>query len=302
MASAKEIRNHIQSVRDTRKITNAMYMISSAKLRKVKYELDRTRPYFDALKTEIKRIFRYNNNGISSVYFYPTDQEPKLEGTYACLVITADKGMAGAYNHNVIKSAMSMLEEHPDTKLYVVGEVGRQFFIQHGIPIEQSFLYPAKDPTLRRAREITGMLLEKFAAREFQKIYIIYTDMKSSLVAEPVQFRLLPFHRTQFEGASQNETEVKFEFSPSISKVLDNIIPGYVCGFIYSALVDSFCSEQNARMTAMDSASRNADKMLKELTTHYNRVRQAAITQEITEIAAGEKAQKAKKTKEKSEQ
>ena len=93
--------------------------------------------------------------------------------------------MAGAYNHNVIKSAMSMLEEHPDTKLYVVGEVGRQFFTQHGIPIEQSFLYPAKDPTLRRAREITGMLLEKFAAREFQKIYIIYTDMKSSLVAEP---------------------------------------------------------------------------------------------------------------------
>ena len=262
MASAKEIRNHIQSVRDTRKITNAMYMISSAKLRKVKYELDRTRPYFDALKTEIKRIFRYNNNGISSVYFYPTDQEPKLEGTYACLVITADKGMAGAYNHNVIKSAMSMLEEHPDTKLYVVGEVGRQFFTQHGIPIEQSFLYPAKDPTLRRAREITGMLLEKFAAREL----------------------------------------VKFEFSPSIGKVLDNIIPGYVCGFIYSALVDSFCSEQNARMTAMDSASRNADKMLKELTTHYNRVRQAAITQEITEIAAGEKAQKAKKTKEKSEQ
>ena len=297
MASAKEIRNHIQSIRDTRKITNAMYMISSAKLRKVKWELDRTRPYFDALKTEIKRVFR-SVTDVSSIYFYPTESEPKLEGTYACLVITADKGMAGSYNHNVIKSAMDMLEQHPDTKLYVVGEVGRQYFTQKNIPIEQSFLYPAKDPTLRRAREITGLLLEKFAAREFQKIYIIYTDMKNSLMAEPVQFRLLPFHRQQFAPDNSPASPHKFEFSPSVEKVLNNIIPGYVSGFIYSALVDSFCSEQNARMNAMDSASRNADKMLKELTMHYNRVRQAAITQEITEIAAGEKAQRAKKSKE----
>ena len=95
MASAKEIRNHIQSIRDTRKITNAMYMISSAKLRKVKWELDRTRPYFDALKTEIKCVFR-SVTDVSSIYFYPAEGESKLEGTYACLVITADKGMAGA--------------------------------------------------------------------------------------------------------------------------------------------------------------------------------------------------------------
>lgn len=297
MASAKEIRNHIQSICDTRKITNAMYMISSAKLRKVKWELDRTRPYFDALKTEIKRVFR-SVTDVSSIYFYPAEGEPKLEGTYACLVITADKGMAGAYNHNVIKSAMDMLDQHPDTKLYVVGEVGRQYFTQKNIPIEQSFLYPAKDPTLRRAREITGLLLEKFAAREFQKIYIIYTDMKNSLMAEPVQFRLLPFHRQQFATDNSPASPNKYEFSPSVEKVLNNIIPGYVSGFIYSALVDSFCSEQNARMNAMDSASRNADKMLKELTMHYNRVRQAAITQEITEIAAGEKAQRARKSKE----
>ena len=142
---------------------------------------------------------------------------------------------------------------------------------------------------------------EKFAAREFQKIYIIYTDMKNSLVAEPVQFRLLPFHRNQFAAEYLPASGAKFEFAPSVEKVLNNIIPGYVSGFIYSALVDSFCSEQNARMTAMDSASRNADKMLKELTTHYNRVRQSAITQEITEIAAGEKAQKAKRAKENSD-
>ena len=293
MPNAKEIRDHIESIKDTRKITNAMYMISSTKLRKAKRELDATRPYFEAVKNEIKRVFRGEMNVISP-YFYPPQGEEPLHGTYACLVITADKGMAGAYNHNVIKEAMTMLSSHPDTKLYVVGECGRQYFMQKNIPIEQSFLYPAKNPSLRRAREITAILLEKFLAKEFEKIYIIYTDMKNSLTAEPVTFRLLPFHREQFADSSECAVE-KFEFTPSLAKVLNSIIPSYVSGFVFSALVDSFCSEQNARMTAMDTASRNADKMLGELSTYYNRLRQTAITQEITEIAAGAKAQRAKK-------
>lgn len=298
MASAKEIRNHIESVKNTMKITDAMYMISSTKLRKAKRELDAARPYFDALKTEIKRIFRVAGD-ITSPYFYPPQGEEPLHGTFACLVVTADKGMAGAYNHNVIKEALAMLEEHKDTKLYVVGECGRQYFTQKGIPIERSFLYPAKNPTMWRAREITGMLLEKFIAKEIEKIYIIYTDMKNGLTAEPVNFRLLPFHRAEFYGPATGDSPTeKFEFAPSMDRVLNNIIPSYVCGFVYSALVDSFCSEQNSRMTAMDSASRNAEKMLSELQMNYNRVRQTAITQEITEIAAGARAQKARKTKE----
>ena len=179
----------------------------------------------------------------------------------------------------------------------MVGECGRQFFAQKHIPIEQSFLYPAKDPSLRRARDITGTLLEKFVSKEVEKIYIIYTDMKNGLTAEPVRFRLLPFHREQFTGEERSTTD-KFEFAPSLGKVLDSIIPSYISGFVFSALVDSFCSEQNARMTAMDSASRNADKMLSELNTYYNRIRQSAITQEITEISAGARAQKTKKGKE----
>lgn len=296
MPNAKEIRNRINSVRDTRKITSAMYMISSTKLRKAKHELDAARPYFDAIRTEIKRVFRIDTD-VTSPYFYPAKGEEPLHGTYACLVITADKGLAGAYNHNVTKEALAMLEEHPDTKLYVVGECGRQFFAQKHIPIEQSFLYPAKDPSLRRARDITGTLLEKFVSKEVEKIYIIYTDMKNGLTAEPVRFRLLPFRREQFTGEERSTTD-KFEFAPSLGKVLDSIIPSYISGFVFSALVDSFCSEQNARMTAMDSASRNADKMLSELNTYYNRIRQSAITQEITEISAGARAQKTKKGKE----
>ena len=180
MANTKEIKTRIESVKDTRKITNAMYLIASTKLRKARNDLDRTRPYFEALRTEIKRIFRTQND-VDSRYFYPPEGEPPLEGTYACLVITADKGLAGAYNQNVIKEAMHMLDEHPDTKLYVVGEYGRHFFTQHNIPMEHSFLYTAQNPTMQRAREICDILLEGYDRGDFKKIFVIYTDMENSL-------------------------------------------------------------------------------------------------------------------------
>ena len=198
MANTKEIKTRIESVKDTRKITNAMYLIASTKLRKARNDLDRTRPYFEALRTEIKRIFRTQND-VDSRYFYPPEGEPPLEGTYACLVITADKGLAGAYNQNVIKEAMHMLDEHPDTKLYVVGEYGRHFFTQHNIPMEHSFLYTAQNPTMQRAREICDILLEGYDRGDFKKIFVIYTDMENSLTSSAHCTRLLPFHRAYFQ-------------------------------------------------------------------------------------------------------
>ena len=155
MANTREIKNRIESVQQTRKITNAMYLIASTKLRKARNDLANTRPYFDALRGEIKRVFRTAGD-VDSPYFYPPDNNTPLEGTYGCLVITADKGLAGAYNQNVIKEAEKLLAQHPDTKLYVVGEYGRRYFDQHKIPIEHSFLYTAQNPTLDRAREISA--------------------------------------------------------------------------------------------------------------------------------------------------
>ncbi len=293
MASTKEIKNRIAAIRDTRKITGAMYLISSTKLRHAKAELDRTRPYFEELRREIKRIFRTAPN-VDSKYFYPTEGSEGLNGTYGCLVITADKGLAGAYNYNAMKKAMALMESHPDTKLFVVGEYGRQYFTRRNIPIEESFLYPAQNPTIHRAREISARLLECFESDDIDKIYVIYTDMKNSMSAEPIAVRLLPFHRNQFfpENEMGEDQHKVFEFYPSVDGVLDSIIESYVTGYIYSALVDSFCSEQNSRMTAMSAAGENADELLAELSVQYNRVRQAAITQEITEIASGARAQK----------
>ncbi len=298
MASTKEIKNRIASVRDTQKITNAMYLIASTKMRRAKSELDQTRPYFNALQGELKRIYRTAED-LESRYFYPPSGEKPLDGTYGCLVITADRGLAGAYNQNVIKQAQALLRDHADTKLFVVGEYGRQFFTKHRVPIERSFLYTAQNPTMQRAREIGDHLLDRYDLGELEKIYIVYTDFQNGLHVEAKTTRLVPFHRAQFASAPDRKPDSgQFEFEPSIDSVLNNVMRSYITGFIYSALVDSFCSEQNARMTAMNAANQNAEKILSSLSVQYNRVRQAAITAEITEVSAGAKALKRNRKRE----
>ena len=144
-----------------------------------------------------------------------------------------------------------------------------------------------------RAREISSLLLDGFQRGKLREIFVVYTDMESSLLSEAKSTRLLPFHRLHFAApAKEKAVQEPFEFYPSVEAVLNNMIPSYVSGFIYSALLDSFCSEQNARMTAMDAANRNAEELLGTLKLQYNRVRQAAITGEITEISAGAAAQR----------
>ena len=297
MSNMKEIKNRIKSVRDTQKITNAMYLISSTKMRKAKKEHDGTKPYFEMVAHEIKRIFRTDSK-IQSRYFFPENNKEDLQGTYAYLVISADKGLAGAYNHNVMKEALKVISKHEDRKVFVVGEVGRRFLTAHKIDIEQSFLYTAQNPTLSRAREITDILLDLYDNGDVSKLYVVYTDFKSSFSEEATAIRLLPFHKADLlKELPPWEKEVKtpFEFMPSAEDVLDNSIRSYVLGIIYGALVESYCSEQNARMNAMDSANKNAEGLLGDLSIQYNHTRQSIITQEITEVSAGAKAMRKKR-------
>ena len=299
MASTSEIRRRIGSVRQTQKITHAMYLISQAKLRKAKQDLSNTRPYFDALQTEIGRVFNADSS-IESRYLMPEDANARpLPGVAACLLITADKGLAGAYNQNAIRQAQQFLAANEGAELYVVGEYGRRWFSQRGIPIEKSFLYTAQNPTLQRARQISELLLERYDAGEINAVHVIYTDMKNGLEATVRQAQLLPLHRERFSIAKADTAGGSmFAFVPNAAAVLDNAVRSCLTGFIYSALVDSFCSEQSARMTAMNAADQNAEELLKDLSVQYNRARQGAITQEITEVSAGERAQRSKKEKE----
>lgn len=289
MSSTKEIKNRIGSVRETQKITNAMYLISSTKMRKAKEELDQTRPYFAALQREIRRIFLVDP-GLDNKYFFPpAEKKYSRDGTCGFLVITADKGLAGAYNQKVLNEMMRLSQTEKDKQYFVVGNYGRNYCRMHHIPIEKSFLYTAQNPTLHRAREICDELLERYRSGALRKIYIIFTDFGNGMQEEARSVRLLPLHRADFMDEDADDIK-PFHFEPSLESVLENLIPGYLVGYIYVALVDSFCSEQNARMTAMDSANKNAEKLLEELSLEYNHERQSAITQEITEISSGARA------------
>lgn len=299
MPNTKEIKSRIDSVGSTKKITNAMYLISSTKLQKARAALANTRPYFLMQEHEIKRIFQ-SESDVNSRYFYPKTGRKPAE-TYAYLVITADKGLAGSYNYNVLRRAEAEMQKHKKVKLYVVGAYGRRYFRKRRVKIEKSFLYTAQNPTFRRAREICSILLSEYDSKRVDEIRVIYSDMESEMVYTVKMMRLLPFERKEFLTPEElkNEVDVHFKFYPSVTEVIDRCMPGYIAGFIYGALVDSFSAEQHARMMAMDSANKNAQNLIEKLKLQYNRVRQNAITQEITEVTAGAKALRAQHRKKK---
>ena len=295
MANAREILNRMHSVQDTRKITNAMYLIASTKLKKSKKALEETEPYFYTLQSLIQRILRHMPD-VKHFYFDTRSSIKPEDRSRGLIVITGDKGLAGAYNHNVLKIAHEWMESGKNNHLYVVGELGRQYFESKHMPVEEQFHYTVQNPTMHRARLISSTVLEDYEEGRLDEVWILYTQMINSMkmVAQLVQ--LLPLKRVDFSKitmpADIYQEEIKMV--PSPEEVMNHVVPNYVTGFIYGALVESFCSEQNARMMAMQSASDNASQLLSQLSVEYNRVRQAAITQEITEVVGGAKAQRKK--------
>jgi F-type H+-transporting ATPase subunit gamma len=294
MASTKEIKDRMRSIQDTLKITNAMYMISSSKLKRAKKSLADTEPYFFRLQSEVGRILRHVPE-LKNIYF-ENRRETKDHLTSGFIVITGDKGMAGAYNHNVLKAAEEKMKQVDDYKLYVLGELGRHYFEKHDIQIEEQFHYAVQKPTLDRARRIMETILEEYRQGNLDEVYIVFTKMENAISEEVQCEKLLPMKKSDYSIKVPAGTILEnFKFQPSPEAVMDRIVPDYLVGFIYGALVESFSSEQNARMLAMQSASDSAKSMLSDLDIQYNRARQAAITQEITEVSAGAKAQKRKK-------
>lgn len=295
MASAKEIQDRMRSIKDTLKITNAMYMISSSKLKKSKKMLADTEPYFYTLQSEMSRILRHLPD-MNSIYFKTNAEIPERKRKAGYIVITADKGLAGSYNHNILKLAEEELEKRDDYKLFVLGELGRHYFEQKGINIDKQFHFVVQDPSLSRARRIAEDLLKLYHENQLDELYIIYTTMVNAMQEEAQVAQLLPLKKTDFKIPVPIDIPLEgLALKPSAGEVMDHIVPNYVVGFVYGALVEAFSCEQNARMMAMEGATNSAKQMLKELDIEYNRARQAAITQEITEVIAGAKSQKKKK-------
>ena len=289
MASITEIRSRMRSVEQTLKITNAMYLISSAKVKKARKQLSEVEPYFDRLAKTILDIFRHSPD--LQHRYIEGHEKPKEERKTGFVVITGDKGLAGAYNHNVLKLAESYLARKKDPTLFLIGQMGRHYFEKKNISIDGEFMYTAQDPTLERAREIVDTLVGLFEQGALDDIYLVFTHTYSAMRMEPEIIKLLPLDRAMLSArrglseADQYRDVVRYE--PSKEAVLDVLVPGVLKGYMFAALVESFCSEQNARMTAMDTASDSAKEMLSSLSLEFNRARQGAIPQEITEIAGG---------------
>ena len=296
MANTKEIQKRMKSIQDTMKITNAMYMISSSKLRGAKQKLEDTEPYFYSLQTAFARFLRHMPEA-DSIYLDQKKEVPEEKKKRGYIVITADKGLAGAYNHNVFKMAHQLFEQGSENKLFVVGELGRQYFAKEGLEVDTQFHYTVQNPTMHRARVITERILSLYQEGKLDEIYIIYTKMENAFSMNAEKLQLLPLKREDFVPTNMPvdiyQEELKAE--PSLEVIVNHMVPNYVNGFIYGALVESYASEQNSRMMAMEAATKSAKEMLAALSIEYNRVRQAAITQEITEVISGAKSQKRKK-------
>ena len=307
MATIKEIRDRINSVNDTRKITNAMYLISSTKLRKARKMLTDTEPFFFSTQAMISRIVRHLPQGVENIFLETRLDIPEKERRKGYIIFTDDKGLAGAYNHNVLKLAEEhILNDGDNWKLFVIGEVGRFHFMSKNMAIEESFMFTSQNPTLHRARKIAAEILERYYDREVDEFYVVFTTVHGT-VCETRFEKLLPLGiitdiQMEKEQRTSGVRRDEFKMEPNPAAILDNIVPNYVTGFIYGALVEAFCSVQNSRMMAMDSANKNATKMIDMLQRTYNRQRQAMITQEITEVVSGAKALKRSKEAKKKQQ
>ena len=299
MPNIREIRERIASIQQILKITNAMYLMSSSKLKKARKAYEATSPYFDKLRSTIESILEHTPH-TRQMYFDRRENIPEEKRKKGYIVITADKGLCGSYNHNILKFTEQELEKAADTGnccLFIMGQVGRQYFNSRlknssKAYVDGEFLYTTQNPTLYRAMEIARLVLDKFEKHELDEVYLIYTEMESSAQFTPKTVRLLPFVRKHLGVAADGTLKKlpKASFLPSPEEVMANLIPNYAKGLIYGAMVEAFCCEQQARMTAMDAATSSAKDMIKSLSLLYNRARQAAITQEITEVVSGAQA------------
>lgn len=293
MASMSEIRTRISSVQDTMKITNAMYLISSAKLRKAKSGHEKVSPYFKLLQQTIADILERCPD-LEEDFFEETSRRemPESGRRRTIIVISSDKGLAGSYNHNVFKKVEELVKDNSENTLILVGHMAINYFKNYeNIKIDEKHIYPAAEPAMYRARDIAEHVIGQFLSNEVDEVYVVYTNMINSMAFEAETKRIMPLSTKMFENVDTKERLREPVFSPSPEAVISHVAPNYIKGLIYGAMVESYACEQSARMTAMDNATTNAKEMIRELSLAYNRERQAAITQEITEIVSGASAQ-----------
>lgn len=275
--SMKDIKLRIKSVESTMQITKAMQLVATSKLRRAKERMEMSRPYADIAQQAVYTA-SLSCDDPSIAYL---QKQPEKKACY--IIIAGERGLAGGYNNNLFKAHLA----HAEGKEYCVLPIGRKAIEKYhrlNVPVLSDEYAAVEGLSVSRCYLISNMLLEKFHAGEFGDLYLVYTSFKSMMSQEVDIRQLLPV--VPEEGAKK-EKPVSTVYDPGAKEVLETIMPDYLAGTLYSALCNSFLSEVASRRSAMDSATKNAGEMINDLKLRFNRARQGAITQEITEIVAG---------------
>lgn len=279
-SSMKDIKLRIKSVESTMQITKAMELVASSKLRRAKERAEATRPYFTTLHQTLEDI-ALTNTDFSSPFV-----QRREVGKVCYVVIAGDRGLAGGYNNNLFKAVWEHMDA-PDACALPIGKKAVEYCQRRGLESLCDDYMSVEDISLRDCFSIAELLCQRFRQGEFDTLWVGYTKFVSMLSQQPQVVKLLPIHHEQ---EAREKARSLIEYEPSAAAVYDAIVPEYVGGLLWGAVAESLASELGARRTAMDAASKNAGEMIEDLSLKYNRARQGAITQEITEIVAGAEA------------
>jgi len=290
MANLRDVRLRMRAIRQTLQVTKAMNLISTAKLRKGRRILMDVEPFFNRIQKSMFDILA--GARMEKSKFLASEKEETSRT--AIIAITSDKGLAGGYNANIFRQVEMLSERVKNPILILVGSVGYRYFINSPWLVMESFSFKSRLPELDEAKEIADYIISQFQWGIFDEVHVVYTHMYSSIKLVPRERQILPVNpeslQEEFEKSGGKRQKLKFEYIPSKEAVFEALVPMYVKGIIYGALVEAYVSEQSARMSAMDESSKNAEDMLATLQVNYNRARQAGITQEMTEIVGGAEA------------
>ena len=289
MASSREIRQRIKSVKNIQHITKAMKMVAAARLRRAQERAESSKPFAMKIKEMLANVAEFETD-----LSHPLLEVREVKNI-AYYVVGADKGLAGAYNSNVVKLAAAQLQEHDNAHLITIGRKVKEYFSRRNYEIVESFEGFSEKPEYFDAVAVAKSMAQRYTSGEFDEINIVYTQFKSAISHKPVVAKVLPVEPPQAGDigvAEENSSRSGYIFEPSPAETLKLLVPRYLETVIYAAFMQSAASELGARMAAMSSATDNSSEIISNLTLYYNKIRQAGITREITEIVGGAEALK----------
>lgn len=276
----KEIKTRIASVENTKQITKAMELVSSSKFRRAKEKAESSKAYFNTLKEAVENIAK-STSGVKSEFLKQREVKNRCY-----VVIAGDRGLAGGYNANVFKALAAETQGSKNVKVVTIGKKAKEFVSKRGFEVIGS-IPSVENANYEDIMNISKTVMDSYQNGDIDEVKLIYTEFVSALSQEPRLVKLLPISIEANKGEDKKQSGAAVQYLPSADAVLGFIVPKYVSGMIYGGLAESYASEQAARRTAMESATDNANEMISNLELQYNRARQAAVTQEISEIVAG---------------